>query len=145
MFLHCTHFTTADSRAMVEATSNFSFLDRWRIHLRTMRQDMVARAVQLKSNKSQEHVLPEFEKTENDDIIKGLYEARLEDRKKSAWRRKWNRRFKYMVTGKCAVCCAVFFTPNGGVMSCLGLSSAGPTDDFVDIATFRLAVHCYAL
>jgi hypothetical protein len=72
-----------------------------------MRQDMVARAVQLKSNKSQEHVLPEFEKTENDDIIKGLYEARLADRKKSAWRRKWKRRFKYMISSKRAVRYAV--------------------------------------
>lgn len=84
----------------MEATSNFSFLDRWRIHYRTMKQDMVQRAVQLKSDQSQEHILPEFDKRSNDDLIQRLYEARVADRKKSAWKRAWKRRFKYMVTGE---------------------------------------------
>ena len=95
----------ADSRALVEATSNFSFIDRWRIYIRTMRQDMVQRTVMLKNNKSQEHILPEYERDANDDLIKAMYDARLMDRKKSAWRRKWKRRLRYTFTRKsvCAI------------------------------------------
>lgn len=90
----------ADSRALVEATSNFSFLDRQRIRLRTMRQDMVQRTVQLKNaGKQQEHILPEYDKHENDDMIQAMHDARLEDRKKSAWKRKYRRRWNYMLTG----------------------------------------------
>lgn len=84
----------------MEATSNFTFLDRWRIYIRTMKQDMVQRTVQLKNNKTQEHILPEYEKDANNDLIESMYEARLLDRKKSAWRRKWKRRFRYMITSK---------------------------------------------
>lgn len=74
-------------------------LDRWRIHYRIMKQDMVQRAVELKNNKTQEHMLPEFDKNSNDEIIKAMYDARQLDQQKSAWKRKWRRRWNYVITG----------------------------------------------
>jgi len=95
----CFTFPLADTKEQVEATSNFSFLDRQRIHLRTMKQDLVQRAVQLKSNgKKQAHALPEYSKDENDELIIAMRDARLEDRQKSAWKRKYRRRWNYFLT-----------------------------------------------
>ena len=60
---------------------------------------MVSRAVALKSDKTQEHVLPEYTKDSNDALITAMYEARCQDREKSAWKRRYRRRFDYMLTG----------------------------------------------
>jgi hypothetical protein len=90
----------ADSKALVEATSNFTWIDQWRIYIRTMKQDMVQRTVQMKNDKTQEHILPEYERDKNEELIRAMHDARLMDRKKSAWRRKWKRRWRYMLSGK---------------------------------------------
>jgi ankyrin repeat protein len=85
---------------MVEATENFSLLDRLRIRYRNMRKNMVQRAMQLKSaGKKQDHILPDYEKEENERYIRALYEARLADRERTKKSRARWRRVKYMVSG----------------------------------------------
>jgi uncharacterized protein (UPF0305 family) len=100
MIFSLTRHLEADSRALVEATSNFTWIDQWRIYIRTMKQDMVQRTVQMKNDKTQEHILPEYERDKNEELIRAMHDARLMDRKKSAWRRKWKRRWRYMLSGK---------------------------------------------
>lgn len=84
----------------MEETSNFTWIDQWRIYIRTMKQDMVQRTVQMKNDKTQEHILPEYERDKNKELIEAMHEARMMDRKQSAWKRKWKRRWRYMLSGK---------------------------------------------
>ena len=84
----------------MEATDNISLLDRLRIRVRTMRQDMVQRTIQLKTaGRTQEHILPEYSKEENADMMMALFEARQADREKNKTSRKYRRLFNYYLTG----------------------------------------------
>ena len=89
-----------DTRSQVEAANNMGFLDRQRVWLRTMRQNMVKNTLELKSTvKIQEHILPVYSKTDNDNLVRDMHSARLEERSRTLNSRMRKRRINYFFTG----------------------------------------------